>query len=842
VAPALLAIAWLLPGVAMLLAGRLLPAPMLIIFVPLAVALCYFAMRKLPVTWPRFAPGGGTLGAGASQSTPAKTTPPSTRPEVPVWALEATITIAVAFVAWQVLERSQDLFVVRDPGGYLQYAYWVAHHGTARIPVAGYDFGSVSGIPGLRFDSPGFLLNGSVLTPAFMAGLPLVLTSAIWAHGVSAALLVPPILGGCAVLSFAGLAGRLVGGRWAPAAALLLALALPEQFVSRTTLSEPLVQILLFGGLSLVLDSLAVAGGAPSSPSSPVGVPSPSGPAGVPGDTGPADAPSPSGPAGVPGNTGPADAPSLSGPAGVPSPSGPAGVPSDTIILGRNPALGSNPHRRPWQAMTLAAFGGLALGLTVLVNIGSMSLLLPAFPILAIMFVARLPQAAPLATGLLVGIGCGVAEGSRLARPYLTSIGPQLHDIGIAAAGFGAATVLIAPLAFPGFRNGLRRVIHWGFPVMGLSGKTHRVPVLKGILEGLAMALPVAVLLAFAVRPTVQVTRGGTDPYFIRYVADLQHLAGLPVDGRQQYYEQTLNWVIWYVGVPAVLLACVGMALLCRRCLRALLRWRDAATPAARFWGLPLLIFGWSVGVALWDPAIFPDQPWASRRLVPVVLPGVICLALWVCSRIRLRASEFGAGVVAGGVVSSCCVLALGLPAAVTTFDPGYVAVSSGSSGVAAAPPAAATASPAASSGSSAAAVPKRLAVRGMALRATYRGEEYAVTRLCSAIGPSASVVIVDTVTATWFTQVVRGMCDMPTARMDGAPTSAVEQVLTDIERTGRRPVLLGSTSGSVALAGVVPQQVVNLTTMQDAHVLKGPPAAPWPITYTVWMASPAGA
>ena len=33
----------------MLLAGRLLPVPMVIIFVPLAVALCYFAMRRLPV-------------------------------------------------------------------------------------------------------------------------------------------------------------------------------------------------------------------------------------------------------------------------------------------------------------------------------------------------------------------------------------------------------------------------------------------------------------------------------------------------------------------------------------------------------------------------------------------------------------------------------------------------------------------------------------------------------------------------------------------------------------------------------------------------------------------------
>jgi hypothetical protein len=842
VAPALLAVAWLLPGVAMLLAGRLLPAPMLIIFVPLAVALCYFVMRKLPATWPRFGPGGDTLGAGVRHSLPSSETTPAPRPtDVPIWALLGTVAIAAGFVVWQVVERSQDIFTVRDPGGYLQYAYWIAHQGSARIPVASYDFGSASGIPGLRFDSPGFLATGSVVTPAFMAGLPLVLAAGIWAHGVGGALLMPPLLGGCAVLSFAGLAGRLVGGRWAPAAALVLAVALPEQYVSRTTLSEPLVQVLLFGGLCLVLDSLVVAGGAASIVRSITNVASP-------GSRGRATASpgSPSGPGGPAGN--------------APSPSSPASAIRDTISFGIpsvRRSLFSNPRRptgptrrtrpispisRPWQAMTLAGFGGLALGLTVLANIGSMSLLLPAFPILALMFVGRLPQAVPLAAGLLIGLGCGVMEGSRLARPYLTSIGPQLHDIGIAAAGFGAVTVLIAPLAFPGFRSGVKRVVDWRLPVIGLSGKVHRVPVIGAIVQGLAVLLPVAALTGLLIRPQLQVTRGATDPFYIRYVADLQHLAGLPVDGRQQYYEQSLNWVIWYVGVPAVLLACLAVALLGRRCLRALMRWRGA-TAAARFWGLPLLIFVWSVGTALWDPAIFPDQPWASRRLVPVVLPGVICLALWVCSRIRLRASELGAGTVAGGVVSACCVLALGLPAAVTTFDPGYVEASSpGSSGAPASSPSA-TPSPSASSSSSAAAtvVPRRLAVRGMALRPTYTGEKAAVTHLCSAIGPSASVVIVDTVTATWFTQVVRGMCDMPTARMDGAPTTAVEQVITDIERTGRRPVLLGGTAASVALVGAVPQQVVNLNTMQDAHVLNGPPAAPWPVTYTVWMASPAG-
>ena len=62
------------------------------------------------------------------------------------------------------------------------------------------------------------------------------------------------------MLTFGGLAARLAGPRWAPLAALVLALSLPEQFTSRSTYSEPLAQILFLGGLCLVIDSLAADG------------------------------------------------------------------------------------------------------------------------------------------------------------------------------------------------------------------------------------------------------------------------------------------------------------------------------------------------------------------------------------------------------------------------------------------------------------------------------------------------------------------------------------------------------------------------------------------------------
>lgn len=790
--PALLAIAWLLPGTGMLLSGRLMPLPMVIIFVPLALALCYFAMRQLPVSWPRFAspreePGVKDAAGPSPESVPQQEAsaesepsaepapsaepeapaepepspepessaepepapPPEPepspepvtqlvgrpRPDVPLYALLATIAIAAGFAVWQVAYNSQQVIVTGNPGGYLQYGYWIALHGSSKIPQAAATFGSVSG---LNFASAGFYQTGTTLTPGFMPGLPLMLAAGMWIGGVQGALLMPAVVGGCAVLSFAGLVGRLAGPRWAPAGALVLALTLPEQVVSRAPYSEPLVQLLLFGGLCLVTDSLVV-----------------------------------------------------------------------------------TRRRGGFAAETLAGLGGFALGLTVLVSIGSLSTLLPAFPVLALMFVSRRPQAGPLGVGLFLGVALGLAAGLVLARPYLSALSVQLHLFGICAAGFGLVTALIAPLAFPGARAWVRRVLSARMRVLGLHGETRALPSLGTWLQWFAFALPILLLAGFALRPSFQVTRGQTDPAVIRYVASLQRLGHLPVDGRRQYYESSLDWVLWYLGIPAVLLAVAGAAVLGLRMARAVLAWRDSLL-AARIWGLPYLIIGWSVVTVLWDPAVVAIQPDATRRMVPVVLPGLILLGLWASSRLKARAAELGARPATAVGAAVCCVLAMAIPAFVTSANPGLApraSVSAHSSGISK--------------------FISRVQLRGVGFSATYGGELAAVTKLCSEIGPSASVVFVDSASAQSYTQVVRGMCGMPSASVAGASPAAIEQVVTSIEQAGRHPVLLGSSRARLALFGIVPRKVLSLRTTSDPAVLTGPPATTWPVQYTLWMSSP---
>lgn len=768
--PALLAIAWLVPAFAMLVAGRLTPMPMIIIFVPLAGALCYFAMRKLPVSWPRFRPG-------SPDSDFVPSTPASRRPDVPADAVIATVVIAVGYAVWSAFKHSQAVLASGDPGLYLQYAYWIAHHGSVKIPEAASSFGSTAN---LSFTSFGFFPNGPNLTPAFMPGLPLVLAGGVWISGIPGALLVAPAIGGCAVLSFAGVAGRLIGPRWAAPAALVLALTLPEQYASRTTLSEPLVQVLLFGGLCMIIDSM--------------------------------------------------------------------------VVARRRHGLGTwrDASVAPVAAMTLAGLGGLAFGLTVLVWIGSLSFLLPAFPVLALMFVARRRQAGPLAIGIFLGAGCGLYAGLMLVRPYLSSLSSELHLFGLCAAGFGVATALVAPLGFPAVRSWARRVFLGRARMRLLGERTWALPSLAMVVQWVAFAVPVLALIGFAVRPYVQKTSGFSDPYVVRYVASLQRLTGLSIDGHRQYYETSLDWVFWYLGVPAVLLACAGAALLGRRLVRGAAAWQGSAA-SARMWGLAYVVVGWSVATVLWDPSVIPGQPTAARRLVPVVLPGLVLLALWACCQLKARALDLGARRLTSWVVGVCCVLAMIVPAFWTSFEP---SVSSHG----------------------------HVSFQGSAMSRTGQGSLAAATSLCSAIGQNASVVFTDAQTADYFAPVVRSLCDQPAATLlapvsggsgagsgsgsgsgvTGVPGSgadalsgpgdnsagsaasaqslAVEQAVSLIERTGRRPVLLGASSSALSVFGVVPRDVVSLQTRMDAATLNRPPTGTWPFSYTVWMASPLSA
>ncbi len=706
--PAILIMAWFVPGLPLLLAGAFVPAAMLLISVPLAVLLVVNGLGRVPASWPRDLPGPGGRSQGSIR-----------------WGLAGTVVIAAGFAAWQLAVNSPAVIVRRDPGAYLQAGYWIAQHGALSIPRSLAAFGGSH--PGLSFSSIGFFPHGSVLAPTSVSGVPMLVAGGFWIHNLSAAAAMSPVLGALAVLAFGGLVGRLAGPQWAPAGALVLACTLPEQYTSRSAFSEPLMQVLLIGGLSLLIDSFTVERAESSDAAAPRGL-----------------------------------------------------------------------ARWLTPARALAALAGLAFGLIVLVQAAGVLYLLPLIPFGGLLAAGRRAQLVPFYLGLIVGIGYGLADGYLKSRPYMDTIARPLQLTGLAAAALAVlTTAVVLLLRSARVRRGLRKAAGIR-PMRWLPG-----------VAGIASA---AALAGLAARPYVQVVRGHPSPAAAAFVGGLQQMQHLPVDPTRLYAEDTLYWVIWYIGAPTVLLGGLGLALLVSRAVRALLTWRDA-TGAIRNWALPLMIIGWGTAAILWRPGTVPDQPWASRRLVPVVLPGLILCAIWASAWLVGRARDRGAGPAAWSLAGACCVAALLVPTVVTTFGLGLT--HSGKSGS------------------------LRPAANGLALKRTGAGEEAAVQGLCAAIGSGASVVIVDRPVAQQFTQVIRGMCGVPAGWMSDATVPNVRDVLTGINAAGRRPVLLAGRRSELASYGSAATKVLDLRTTQDSHELTQPPTAPWPLHFVIWLVAP---
>jgi hypothetical protein len=250
---------------------------------------------------------------------------------------------------------------------------------------------------------------------------------------------------------------------------------------------------------------------------------------------------------------------------------------------------------------------------------------------------------------------------------------------------------------------------------------------------------------------------------------------------------------------------------LVRRSLRALFAWNDPSG-ASLNWAMPVAIVVAGSVAILWQPFTVPDQPWASRRLVPVVIPGMILLATWGAAWLARRARDRGAGVVTAGFVSAFCAAAMVLPAFTTSF--GFGLTHSGVGGG------------------------LRLSTKGIAQHAIRVGETGAVRGLCAAIGRSSSVLILDRKVAGDFTQVIRGMCGVPVAWMPpGTAPAAVDAVLAGILKARRHPVILGARPTEITGFGGSPTLVMRLTTTQDPHDLTQAPGAPLPAKYVIWMA-----
>ncbi|RFS86398.1 hypothetical protein D0T12_07345 [Actinomadura spongiicola] len=422
-----------------------------------------------------------------------------------------------------------------------------------------------------------------------------------------------------------------------------------------------------------------------------------------------------------------------------------------------------------------AFLAGLALGLIVLVRIDGLRDVLPVF-VFAGLYVAHRRRAGYwTAGGLLLGVGAGLLEGFTLSRPYLTYLGASLDPLLAIAAVVVAATLIMVVL--------LRR------ERTGSRLRRLGTVVARGRLPGVAAVLTVLVMVGFAVRPWVQTVRREPatrdDEMNVRFIETIQRIQHLPVDGTRQYSEDSLHWVSWYIGPPALLFATVGAALLARRLLRG----------RSTEWLLPYAMIVWTTTQVLIRPGITPDHPWASRRLIGLVVPGLLLFTVFASAWAARRVRRLGYGrrlVRAGAVVGVAMML-----------------------------------------------VPIVLVSGGLLVTRTEQHEVAAVDGMCDALDPRGSVVVVEQSTADRFLQVVRGMCGVPAARTTGNATVAdVRRVVAGVAEAGRRPVIMAARAEQVAPYGT-PRRVLSLRTRQDGRTLTGPPGGTWGLSMEVWIAEP---
>lgn len=648
--PALAVAGWLLAGLPLLLLGAFKPVFALVAGVPVIVLLAWAALRRLPDTV-----------------------------EATAWQVAGVAAIAVGSGVFNAVFHSEQLIVRRDPATYAQYTTWIAEHGSLPIPRQEQAFGGPD--PALVFDSVGFFDHGGAVVPQFMPGPPMLYSVGDWLGGL---LLGPAVLGALAVLTVAGAAARLAGGRWAPVAALAFAVSLPILYTSRTTFSEIPSLILLFGGIALLDDALNRVSGA---------------------------------------------------------------------------ALG-------------AGLAGLVFGLATLVRIDGLRDVLPVLAFAGLLIaLRRFRLGPPLLGGLAAGVGLGFVAAYAFARPYLSYLSRSVVPLLLICAAVLVLTVVCTAAA----------------PRLARVRLPRRLPEIGA-------ALVVLVMVGLAVRPWVQTVRRvpttKEDQLTATFIAGTQRANGLPADPYRLYSEDSLYWVIWYVGVPVVVLATVAAAVLVRRLLR---------DGSSFDWLLPLAVIGWTTVTTLLRPEITPDQPWAARRLVPVVIPGLILLAVWGLGWVREKARRMGYGTRTQAWLAGLGTALILVPPAVTSI--------------------------------------------GTAFTPVERGERAAVAAMCAKLPPDASVLIVERVTGDRFTELVRGMCGVPAAKVrlagaDTAPEPEVRRLIARVRGAGRTPVLLAATSAQLAMYGP-PQQALALATRQDERSLTEPPNGTWGLTINVWMAQP---
>jgi hypothetical protein len=678
---------------------------------------------------------------------------------MPPWSLALCLLVAVGAGVWAGATHDEHVVLRRDAGSYALYGQQLADKHQLPIDVQVRRLGGAKVVddPDVAVASPGFFEQGHgarlTVVPQFLIGFPAWLSVGMWVGGWTGLFLVPAVFAALAILSVGALTAATIGPRWAPLVALATAVTAPVLHAGRSTYSEPAALLALTAALTLLALSV------------------------------------------------------------------------------------ENGSRRPERSAQMGLLAGLLLGGAGLIRLDALREVVLLIPFAVLLAVRRHVAARPVMVGVAVGTGVSAVVALGLARPYLSLVkGSLLPLLALGALAGGCGLVVVrwarrrerlaehaeqpeqpeqaeraeqaeqADLADPAQPADRADPAQ---PADRADGTDESRPpprrstgrqTWQTWLPWLFAGLVLLVGLALVTRPWwLIVHQSPTDPS-ASGVASLQAAQGLPIDRTRNYTEQSVTWVVWWVGPAAALLAWAGAVLAAYRCGIVVARGKAIAA-----WFGPFVIGSGSIVLTLVRPGITPDHPWADRRLVVAVLPGVLLLGAGaVAQLVRLARRRAPLPVLA----------AAALVGAVALVWPAY------------------------------------LATEPIADQRTELGELAAVQTVCRSFHQGDVAVAVGERTTNEWVQVLRGICDVPTLGVHVRGTStttdagraavarALGRVVPKVEAAGGRVVLVSDRKDLlVALGRPAATELVQLHTLEDQRLLTERPSGSAQLVIDLWAA-----
>ena len=204
-----------------------------------------------------------------------------------------------------------------------------------------------------------------------------------------------------------------------------------------------------------------------------------------------------------------------------------------------------------------------------------------------------------------------------------------------------------------------------------------------------------------------------------------QRLQGLALDGTRRYWEMSMNWLSWYLGIGGLAIGVGGWAWVTREAFVGRMK---RAVPFLFAFSIVTVAF-------LWRPANTPDHLWMMRRFVTLTIPGFVLMAFVLVQHLLPVLRDRWNRTVTISVTAMMTAVVL-VPPAIFTAP---------------------------------------------LIRSTTQVGMYGITQdVCTALGDDAAVLVVSNQLRLVYEPALRAFCDLPVSGISGQPTAEALDEISD--------------------------------------------------------------